>query len=133
MQYLYFFYKRDLIVRIVSVEDLSNIVSKHGFDAFITDLVKYTKQDFIRWKKFDKSPRYAAHVPGGVLELMPTADDNFFAYKCVNGHPANPFEGKQTVVATGQINEIKYGYPIMISEMTLLTALRTSAQFSKIW
>ncbi|XSZ47656.1 hypothetical protein ACP8HZ_04580 [Francisella noatunensis] len=65
--------------------------------------------------RLDKSPRYAAHVPGGVLELMPTADNELFTYKCVNGHPANPFEGKQTVVATGQLNkEIKHGYPLLI-------------------
>lgn len=114
-------------MRILSVQDMAKIVQKHGFDNFIRDLVEYTKQDFIRWQEFDKSPRYAAHVPGGVLELMPTADNKLFTYKCVNGHPANPFEGKQTVVATGQLNEIKHGYPLLISEMTVLTALRTAA------
>ena len=114
-------------MKIVSVQDVAKIVEKHGFNDFIKDLVEYTKEDFVRWNKFDKSPRYAAHVPGGVLELMPTADDKLFTYKCVNGHPANPFDGKQTVVATGQLNEIKYGYPLLISEMTLLTALRTAA------
>lgn len=114
-------------MRILSVQDMARIVQKHGFDNFIRDLVEYTKQDFIRWQEFDKSPRYAAHVPGGVLELMPTADNELFTYKCVNGHPANPFEGKQTVVATGQLNEIKHGYPLLISEMTVLTALRTAA------
>jgi len=114
-------------MRILSVQDMAKIVQKHGFDNFIKDLVEYTKQDFIRWQEFDKSPRYAAHVPGGVLELMPTADNKLFTYKCVNGHPANPFDGKQTVVATGQLNEIKHGYPLLISEMTVLTALRTAA------
>ncbi|MED7787437.1 ornithine cyclodeaminase [Francisella sp. 19X1-34] len=114
-------------MRILSVQDMARIVEKHGFNNFIKDLVDYTKEDFVRWNEFDKSPRYAAHVPGGVLELMPTADNKLFTYKCVNGHPANPFEGKQTVVATGQLNEIKHGYPLLISEMTVLTALRTAA------
>ncbi|API86331.1 ornithine cyclodeaminase [Francisella uliginis] len=114
-------------MRILSVQDMARIVEKHGFNNFIKDLVNYTKEDFVRWSEFDKSPRYAAHVPGGVLELMPTADNKLFTYKCVNGHPANPFDGKQTVVATGQLNEIKYGYPLLISEMTVLTALRTAA------
>ncbi len=114
-------------MRILSVGDVANIVAKHGFNNFIKDLVEYTKHDFIRWNDFDKSPRYSAHVPGGVLELMPTADDKLFTYKCVNGHPANPFDGKQTVVATGQLNEVKYGYPLLISAMTVLTALRTAA------
>ncbi|GAB4221815.1 MAG: ornithine cyclodeaminase [Francisella sp.] len=114
-------------MRILSVQNMAQIVQKHGFDNFMKDLVEYIRQDFIRWNEFDKSPRYAAHVPGGVLELMPTADNKLFTYKCVNGHPANPFDGKQTVVAIGQVNEIKYGYPLLISEMTLLTALRTAA------
>lgn len=114
-------------MKLITVQDLSTLVKKHGFDNFLKDLIEYLKQDFVRWSEFDKSPRYAAHVPGGVLELMPTADKKYFAYKCVNGHPANPFEGKQTVVATGQLSEIKYGYPLLISEMTVLTGLRTAA------
>lgn len=114
-------------MRILSVQDMSKMVEKHGFDNFIRDLVEYTKEDFIRWQEFDKSPRYAAHVPGGVIELMPTADNKLFTYKCVNGHPKNPEFGKQTITATGQLNEIKHGYPLLISEMTVLTALRTAA------
>jgi ornithine cyclodeaminase len=114
-------------MRILSVQDVSTIVEKHEFNSFIIDLMKYTRQDFVRWHEFDKSPRYAAHVPGGVLELMPTADNELFAYKCVNGHPENTKFGKQTVIATGQLNEVKHGYPLLISEMTLLTALRTAA------
>jgi ornithine cyclodeaminase len=124
---MHYKYLKESSVRILSVQDIASIVAKHGFNNFIMDLVEYTKNDFIRWNEFDKSSRYAAHVPGGVLELMPTADDKFFTYKCVNGHPANPFDGKQTVVATGQLNEIKHGYPLLISEMTVLTALRTAA------
>ncbi len=114
-------------MKLVTVQDLAKIVEKHGFNQFMTDLIKYIKEDFVRWGEFDKSPRYAAHVPGGVLELMPTADKQYFTFKCVNGHPANPFSGKQTVVATGQMNEIKHGYPLLISEMTTLTAFRTAA------
>lgn len=114
-------------MKLITVQDLAQIVNKHGFDNFLRDLIQYLKDDFVRWAEFDKSPRYAAHVPGGVLELMPTADKKYFSFKCVNGHPANPFEGKQTVVATGQLNEIQYGYPILLSEMTTLTGLRTAA------
>jgi ornithine cyclodeaminase len=114
-------------MKLITVQDLAQIVKKHSFENFMSDLVNYLKKDFVRWNEFDKSPRYAAHVPGGVLELMPTADRKYFTYKCVNGHPANPFEGKQTVVATGQLNEIKNGYPLLISEMTTLTAFRTAA------
>ena len=114
-------------MKLITVQDLAQIVKLHGFNNFIRDLVTYLKADFVRWEQFDKSPRYAAHVPGGVIELMPTADHQYFAYKCVNGHPNNPAFAKMTVVATGQLSEIKHGYPILLAEMTTLTGLRTAA------
>lgn len=114
-------------MKLVTIQDLSRIVKAHNFENFVKDLAEYVKEDFSRWSEFDKSARYAAHVPGGVLELMPTADKQYFTYKYVNGHPGNPLEGKQTIVATGQLSEVKYGFPLLISEMTVLTAFRTAA------
>lgn len=114
-------------MKLVSVQDLSTIVKQHGFDNFMTDLVNYLKADFVRWNEFYKTPRYASHVDGGVVELMPTSDNKYFAYKYVNGHPKNPFVGKQTVVATGQLSTVEDGYPILLSEMTCLTGFRTAA------
>jgi ornithine cyclodeaminase len=68
------------------------------------------------------------HVPGGVLELMPICDnEKYYSFKYVNCHPKNPLVGLQTVVATGQLSLINTGYPVMFSEMTILTALRTAA------
>jgi len=59
---------------------------------------------------------------------MPIADKEYFSYKYVNGHPGNPSDNnKQTVVATGQLSKVSDGYPLFISEMTTLTALRTAA------
>ncbi|MDE5030006.1 ornithine cyclodeaminase [Francisella tularensis subsp. holarctica] len=34
-------------MRILSVQDMAKIVQKQGLNNFITDLVEYTKQDFI--------------------------------------------------------------------------------------
>jgi ornithine cyclodeaminase len=85
------------------------------------------RKDFSRWEKFNKIPRPAMHVPGGVLELMPICDDTSYTFKYVNCHPKNPQQGLMTVVATGQLSRIDTGYPVMYSEMTLLTALRTAA------
>ena len=115
------------MVKLLSVEMLADLIQKHGFNNFLKDLITYTKEDFSRWESFDKMPRPASHVPGGVIELMPICDDVFYSYKYVNGHPKNPESGKQTVIATGQLSRVKDGYPLMISEMTTLTALRTAA------
>ena len=114
-------------MKLVTVSDFAEMIKKHTMEQFLLDLIEYLKVDFGNWENFDKSSRYAAHVVGGMQELMPTLDDKYFTFKFVNCHPENPKIGKQTVVATGQLSEIKYGYPLMFSEMTVLTALRTAA------
>ncbi len=115
-------------MKIITVESLAQIISRHGFDNYMMDLIKALKRDFLRWKNFTKIPRPSMHVPGGVLELMPICDnEKYYTFKYVNCHPKNPVTGKMTVVATGQLCSIDTGYPLMFSEMTLLTALRTAA------
>ncbi|MCC2625615.1 MAG: Ornithine cyclodeaminase [Burkholderiales bacterium] len=114
-------------MKVFTVEDLAKLIEQHGFDQFMLDLMSYMKKDFSRWEEFDKSPRHAIHVDGGVIELMPVADKKHYTFKYVNGHPKNPLSGLQTVIATGQISSVANGYPLMFSEMTVLTALRTAA------
>lgn len=115
-------------MKIISVESLVKLISLHGFDNYMRDLIKALKRDFSRFESFTKIPRPCMHVPGGVLELMPICDNKlYYTFKYVNCHPKNPGIGKQTVVATGQLSEISTGYPLMYSEMTILTALRTAA------
>lgn len=114
-------------MKIITVQDVAEIVKKHTFDQIMLDLIQYLKDDFSRWNEFDKSPRHAIHVDGGVIELMPVADNDFYTFKYVNGHPKNPTSGLQTVVATGQLSLVENGYPQMYSEMSILTGLRTAA------
>ncbi|MBO6825595.1 MAG: ornithine cyclodeaminase, partial [Sneathiella sp.] len=47
-------------------------------------------------------------------------------FKYVNGHPKNTKEGFQTVTAFGVLSNVSNGYPVLVSEMTVLTALRTA-------
>lgn len=115
-------------MKIISVESLIRLINRHGFDNFMTDLMLALKRDFSNWQSFTKMPRPAMHVAGGVLELMPICDNQlYYTFKYVNCHPKNPLKGLQTVVATGQLSRIDTGYPLMFSEMTILTALRTAA------
>jgi ornithine cyclodeaminase len=115
-------------MKILTVESVSELLNQYGFDNFMADLIEVLKRDFSRWDSFTKMPRPAMHVPGGVLELMPICDnEKYYSFKYVNCHPKNPEIHLQTVVATGQLSKIDTGYPLMFSEMTLLTALRTAA------
>lgn len=114
-------------MKIITIETLVTLIEQHGFDNYLRDLINTLKRDYGRWHEFTKMPRPAMHVPDGVLELMPICDDSYYSFKYVNCHPNNPRQGKQTVVATGQLSRVDTGYPLLFSEMTLLTALRTAA------
>jgi len=115
------------VVPFVSVDNMMKLVLHLGVERVLTDLAAEIEADFRRWEAFDKTPRVASHSPVGVIELMPTSDGALYGFKYVNGHPKNLKEGLQTVTAFGMLAEVATGYPVLLSEMTILTALRTAA------
>ena len=119
-------------VPFISVDDMMKLVHQIGIRKMIAGISKYIEEDFARWEQFDKTPRVATHSPDGVIEVMPTSDGNEYAFKYVNGHPKNTSEGLQTVTAFGLLADVYTGYPSLISEMTILTALRTAATSSMV-
>ena len=114
-------------VPFVSVENMMGLVHQIGIEKVLCDLADAIEADFKRWELFDKTPRVASHSAVGVIELMPTSDGEMYGFKYVNGHPKNTKEGLQTVTAFGLLADVDTGYPKLLSEMTLLTALRTAA------
>lgn len=115
------------IVPFVSVDHMMKLVLKIGIDTFLRELADVVEEDFLRWESFDKTPRIASHSTDGVIELMPTSDGTLYGFKYVNGHPKNTREGRQTVTAFGVLSDVGNGYPMLLTEMTILTALRTAA------
>jgi ornithine cyclodeaminase len=115
------------MVPFVSVHHMMQIVNHVGPERFMADLAACIEEDFRRWELFDKTPRVAAHSQEGVIELMPTSDGEVYGFKYVNGHPKNMAAGFQTVTAFGVLANVANGYPVLLSEMTILTALRTAA------
>ncbi|MBD8556101.1 ornithine cyclodeaminase [Rhizobium sp. CFBP 8762] len=115
------------IVPFVSVDHMLKLVLAVGTERFLTELAEVIEEDFRRWEQFDKTPRVASHSEQGVIELMPTSDGALYGFKYVNGHPKNTREGLQTVTAFGVLSDVDSGYPVLLSEMTILTALRTAA------
>lgn len=115
------------LVPFVSVENMMRLVHHVGIETMLAELTDAIEDDFRRWESFDKTPRVASHSAEGVIELMPTSDHETYGFKYVNGHPKNMSQGLQTVTAFGLLAEVATGYPVLLSEMTLLTALRTAA------
>jgi ornithine cyclodeaminase len=111
----------------VSVENMMRLVHHIGIETVLAELTDAVEADFLRWDSFEKAPRLASHSREGVIELMPTSDGTLYSFKYVNGHPSNTAKGLQTVAAFGLLARVDNGYPLMLTEMTLLTALRTAA------
>jgi len=114
-------------IRFVSVANMMKLVHSIGIESMLEDLARYIEDDFRRWEQFDKTPRVASHSTEGVIELMPTSDGEDYGFKYVNGHPSNTKDGLQTVTAFGLLARVDTGYPELLTEMTVLTALRTAA------
>jgi len=115
------------LVPFVSVDNMMRLIHHVGVERMITQIAAQIEADFKRWESFDKTPRIPAHSPHGVIELMPTSDGEAYGFKYVNGHPKNTSEGLQTVTAFGLLADVYTGYPTLLTEMTMLTALRTAA------
>ena len=115
------------MVRYVGVENMVRLIGAIGIEPYLIGLADYIEGDFRRWKAFEKAPRVASHSRDGVIELMPTSDGEFYGFKYVNGHPKNTRTGLQTVTAFGVLSDVETGYPQLLSEMTITTAMRTAA------
>ncbi len=116
-----------LTTQFLSAQDAARLVTQLGLPNVLQGIAANIHQDFLRWKAFDKSARLAAHSKHGVIELMPIADERSFSFKYVNGHPKNTQHGLPTVMAFGVLADVATGMPLLISELTLTTAIRTAA------
>ena len=115
------------LVPFVSVDHMMKLIHAIGIERFLVELAGVIETDFRKWPSFDKTARVASHSLDGVIELMPTSDGALYGFKYVNGHPKNTRDGRQTVTAFGVLCDVATGYPLLMTEMTILTALRTAA------
>jgi ornithine cyclodeaminase len=111
----------------LSAREVAQLIAHQGLARSLQGVAAAIHQDFLRWNAFDKTARVAAHAQGGVIELMPIADERTFTFKYVNGHPKNTAMGLPTVMAFGVLADMATGLPLLISELTLTTAIRTAA------
>lgn len=115
------------MTRFVDVPTLRRIVHQVGPRQFLLNIAEAMREDFARWEDFDMCARVASHSDIGVIELMPVSDKAQYAFKYVNGHPANAHKGVSTVMAFGALADVETGFPKLLSELTITTAFRTAA------
>jgi ornithine cyclodeaminase len=115
------------MVSYIGLADVQRLVGRLGPAAFIERLAAQIEADYARWGDFENSARLASHSEVGVIELMPATDGRLYSFKYVNGHPGNTGAGLLTVTAFGVLADVATGYPLLVSELTVTTALRTAA------
>lgn len=111
----------------IDLPTMAKYLKSAGTEKVIERLIPYLEDDYKRWNDFDKVPRMAHHSDIGVIELMPIGDSRTYSFKYVNGHPENPKHNFLTVMAIGLLAEVSTGFPLLLSELTLTTAVRTAA------
>ncbi|SDY97200.1 ornithine cyclodeaminase [Collimonas sp. OK242] len=115
------------MVKYIGIHELQTFLASNPIERVIESIAAYIEEDYLRWSHFEKTARLASHSAVGVIELMPISDGNLYSFKYVNGHPQNTNDGLMTVTAFGVLADVNTGYPHLLSELTLTTALRTAA------
>ena len=115
------------MVKFIGTQEIQKHLQKNSVEDVIARILAMIKEDYLRWDAFEKCARVASHSSEGVIELMPVSDAKQYGFKYVNGHPKNTQQGLLTVTAFGVLADVDTGYPILLSELTLTTALRTAA------
>lgn len=113
-------------MKVLTVDDIRTLIHKVGLSTFFKLSIDAMETDFCHWNSFNLTPRHPTYFPDGVIELMPCSDNSLYSLKYVSGHPDNPAQDRLSIVALGLLSDVNNGYPLMICEMTLLTAIRTA-------
>ncbi len=115
-------------MKLLTVKNIIEITRKIGLSNIFQGVRNEIYNDFSKWDNFHKIPRVANHSDKGVIELMPISSKDIYSMKYVNGHPTNYlYKNLPTVMAFGVLAKMNTGEPILISEMTLSTAIRTAS------
>jgi ornithine cyclodeaminase/alanine dehydrogenase-like protein (mu-crystallin family) len=104
------------------------IKDRIGLQNFLYQVLETLEKGFRQYatKQITVPSRQEFYFNRGTVESMPASDRDYFSCKIVNTHLENPCKfGISTIIASGLLVDGETGYPIMITESTILTALRT--------
>lgn len=114
---------------ILTSQDVHSVIKIVGINEFMDKLIEEVKNAFLELQRGNITalPRTGyLWADGKTIEVMYASNEDA-CFKIVNYHPKNSELGFPTVMATGIYLDVKTGFPKMIADMTLLTALRTGA------
>ena len=116
------------MVDYIGTARLRELVSRIGPARFIEELAEEIEADYRRWDEFEKSARHASHSSDG----RHRTHAHQRRASCIHSSMSTGIrrtrpQGLLTVTAFGVLADVATGYPLLLSEMTFITALRTAA------
>lgn len=100
-----------------------------GLENFMRKLLVKLEVGFKEFadSKIKVPARHEFFFKEGSIESMPAASENYFGVKIVNTHPLNSQKYNiPSIIACGILVDGNSGFPLMITESTILTAIRTA-------
>lgn len=123
----YFHVKKTLLLE---EHDVVGLVREIGLTNFLSSLIVRLEQGFQDFSdgKIKVPARHEFFFDKGTIESMPCADAEYFAVKLINTHPENPSTYcMPSIIGCGALIDGRNGYPVLLTESTIVTALRTAA------
>lgn len=125
---------KKLTTKLLTHKDVAELIVNVGLDNFIKELVSCVEQSFKDYQegKLQIERRRGYYIPKEALrprktvEVMDVADKKA-CFKIVNFHEDNFKRGLPAVMATMVFVDMETGFPEIIADGTLLTALRTAS------
>lgn len=114
-------------VLFLDVQNIIKIIKIIGIKNIFNEVKNEIKKDYLHWDDFQKSSRTVNEIKEGVIELMPISNSEIYSFKYVNGHPKNINYNLPSITGFGVLSNMKTGIPLLLSEMTILTAIRTAS------
>lgn len=114
-------------MRLLNARDLQALAQRLGVRPLLRHVGERLAEDFLRCTRLPGPAPCVLPVPPGEIALHPWTDGHYFGFKYQARQPANPGRGHPNRTGLGALGLLETGELLLLSDMTLLTALRTAA------
>lgn len=114
-------------MRLLTATDIKTITGQIGLSMLLRRVTDNLAADFRRCKRLPGPPSSVLPEAAGNITLRPWTDGEFYSFKYDAHRPDNVARGRPTRSSLGGLGLVESGELLLLTDMTLLTALRNAA------
>ncbi|MFM1892775.1 MAG: hypothetical protein RLZ44_1852 [Pseudomonadota bacterium] len=114
-------------MRILTAQDIVALARRLGIRPLLRQVTDTLAEDFGRCTHLPGPVPCLLPTPSGEIALRPWSDGHYFGFKYEAHQPAGVGAGRPNRRSLGVLGLVETGEPLLLADMTLLTALRTAA------